>query len=79
MAATLRARRYALAAGRAWQAVIDKAKPLQIATSDVERDTPIRLGDILHHHFPDVVTFALQHCFGGVDRHPDHRLRRNER
>jgi hypothetical protein len=32
-------------------------------------------GDILHHHFPDVVAFALQHCFGGVDSHPDNGLR----
>ena len=35
-------------------------------------------GDALHHHFPDVVAFAVQHCSGAVDRHPDDGLGRNE-
>ena len=35
----------------------------------------MRSGDILHHHFPDVVALALQHRPRGVDRHPDHGLR----
>ena len=36
------------------------------------------LGNILHNHFPDVAPLALQHCYSGVDPHPDHGLRRHE-
>jgi len=35
--------------------------------------------DVFDDHFPDVVALAVQHRFGGIDRHPDYRLRRNER
>jgi hypothetical protein len=38
-----------------------------------------RSRDILHDHFPDVVSLAVQHCFGAINRHADHRLGRNER
>jgi hypothetical protein len=37
--------------------------------------SPMRLRDILHDHFPDVVALAVQHCLGAINRHADDSLR----
>src|SRR4051812_48228467 len=41
--------------------------------------TSMRLGDVFHHHFPNIVTLSVQHCPCTVDCHPDHCFGGNER
>jgi hypothetical protein len=36
--------------------------------------SPMRLRDVLHDHFPDIMAPAVQHCLGAINRHADQSL-----
>ena len=59
-----------------WNLWVSGAYDRFIASPPVARLMQSR--DVLHDHFPYVVPPAVQHCFGAIDRHADHRLGRNE-